>query len=357
MRTAGLRSVDAAGARVPAPATRLGLWRGEDRADNLRRALAPALDSVDWASRRNVVVKPNLVAPHRPLAVTHPEALAVVLAEIRLRYDGRLVVAEGCAGQPTWQAFRDLGYVDIARRHAADLVDLNGDDGVPVHVYDSRRRPLVLRLARTIVDSDCRVSLTVPKTHDTVLVTLSIKNLVMGGLLAPRLARRDQDGHPAAARRLGRWLAAADSRLPWPAAGRSDKVRMHQGYGIMNVNLALLAAALLPDVAIVDGFEAMEGAGPENGTAVPWRVAFAGTAALAVDGLVAGLMGFPADQVGYLRYSADLGLGRLGPARDEVVGNVAPEAVARVFRPHPGHLAQRRWQRADAAELLAGIGR
>jgi len=150
----------------------IGLWRGDDRCENLRRAMALVMDDIDWRTRRRVVVKPNLVTPEIPLSVTHPQALDTVLSQIRRRYDGPLAVAEGCALTPTPEAFADLGFDKLARAHGADLVDLNTDEAVGLSVYDRRGRPLELRMARTLLDSDCLVSLSVPKTHDTVLVTL-----------------------------------------------------------------------------------------------------------------------------------------------------------------------------------------
>ncbi|HBY93882.1 MAG TPA: hypothetical protein DEP84_07895, partial [Chloroflexi bacterium] len=132
----------------------------------------------------------------------------------------------------------------------------------------------------------------------------------------------------------------------------SDKTAMHQGYPTINLNLALLAPLVRPHLSVLDGFIAMEGAGPVNGEPVPWGIAVAGTDSLAVDILTARLMGFGLNEVGYLHYCATLGLGCADLARVEVVGNIAQEAVARAFKPHPRHEEQRRWQRAGALEFL-----
>jgi uncharacterized protein (DUF362 family) len=133
----------------------------------------------------------------------------------------------------------------------------------------------------------------------------------------------------------------------------SDKVAMHQSYPIMNLNLARLAPLVLPHLSILDGYVAMEGAGPVHGDPVPWRIALAGTDPLAVDVVAAHLMGYALGEIGYLAHCAQLGLGQADLAKIAIVGNVAPESVARPFKPHPQHLAQRNWVHPLESELLA----
>jgi uncharacterized protein (DUF362 family) len=322
----------------------VALCHGESRTTNLRTALNLMIDEIDWPSRRDVVVKPNLVMVERAHAITHRDALAAVLEAIRCRYAGLLTIAEGCALHPTTEAFDAQGYDQLATFYNARLCDLNADEVEPVTVYSRDAHPLKLRMARTIVRSDCRVSLGLPKTHDTVLVTLTIKNMIMGGLVNRRLT--DCHAKPAWLDRIGQ--IARGHGDGWG----SDKIAMHQSYPIINLNLALLAPLVLPHLSILDGFIAMEGAGPVEGTPVPWGIALAGADALAVDILAARLMGFELGEIGYLSYCAELGLGCADLERIQIVGNIAPAAVARSFTPHPRHVEQRRWQQPDATHLL-----
>ncbi len=324
--------------------TAVALCHGSDRAANLRCALERVIDEIDWPNCRNVVVKPNLVMPsHRP-AVTHRDALATVLDVVRTRYDGTLIVAEGCALNSTAEAFRTLEYDTVASFYQARLVDLNGDRTIPVTVYNRHAGPLHVRLARHVVESDCRISLSLPKTHDAALVTLSIKNMVMGSLVNRRVA--GSGDRPAWKDRLVQIVKGHGNG--WG----SDKTAMHQGYAMLNINLALLASVVCPHLSVLDGFTAMEGAGPIDGLAVPWRIAVAGTDALAVDVLTAHLMGFERDEIGYLHYCSQLGLGCANLEAIRLTGNVAPEEVRRSFAPHPGHREQRRWHHPDATRLL-----
>ena len=55
----------------------------------------------------------------------------------------------------------------------------------------------------------------------------------------------------------------------------SDKMKMHQSYPVINLNLALIAPLVAPHLTVIDAFEAMEGNGPTEGTPVPLRLALA----------------------------------------------------------------------------------
>lgn len=49
-----------------------------------------------------------------------------------------------------------------------------------MRVCDRRLRPVTVYLTRKGAEADYRISVSRPKTHDVVIVTLSIENLVMG---------------------------------------------------------------------------------------------------------------------------------------------------------------------------------
>jgi uncharacterized protein (DUF362 family) len=266
------------------------------------------------------------------LAATHVDAVRAVLEFIRARFDGPVLVAEGAAVSSTWDGFRNYGYQSLVDEYGVTLVDLNADDVLPVTVYDRRLSPLTVYLARTVVEAGYRVSVGPPKTHDAVVVTLSIKNIVMGALVNPRAAPRGA-GTPGVAR-------------------GSSKMAMHQGHPAINLNLALVAPYVWPHLAVIDGWQGMEGSGPCSGDPVDWRVALAGTDALAVDMLTASLMGFDPEQIGYLRHCRVLGLGMGDLAQIGVAGNASPEDVRRAFVPHPAYESQLKWQIEDVERYL-----
>jgi len=348
---------------------RVSLMRGEDRYANVLAALDALADRIDLAGKQRVLVKPNFVVVDRPLATTHMDAARAVLEFVRRRYNGPLSIAEGPAVDTAAEAFARHGYQELAQEYGAVLVDLNRGQTVTVDVYDWRLRRLHLQMARSVVDSDFRISVGPPKTHDVVIVTLSIKNMVMGALtsrfthgqahghdgggLVGRLSKMLKKVVPEWARALppAEWAEFRAMSLLEP----SDKMKMHQSYPVMNLNLALLAPHVVPHLAVLDGYEAMEGNGPSQGTPVPLRVAVAGTDALAVDVVGAALMGFDANKVGYLHYCAKLGLGVADLGEIEVVGNTTLAACRRSFRPHDRYRRQLRWRSQRAAACIEAV--
>ncbi len=330
---------------------KVALVRRGSRHGSVAVALESIADQVRLDATCCVLVKPNFVSVSRQLAATHVDAVRAVLDFVRARYDGQIVVAEGAALSSTWDGFRNYGYESLVEEYGVELVDLNADDVVPVQIYNRRLRPLTVHLARTVVEADYRISVGLPKTHDVVIVTLSIKNMVMGALVNPQAVQRG-GGTPGLVQRLAglapKWvwqsgLAEWGKSTFLGLPGGSSKMAMHQGFPVINLNLALVAPRVWPHLAVIDGWQGMEGDGPGNGDPVDWHVALAGTDPLAVDVLTAHLMGFDPERVGYLQYCRRLGLGVGEMGQVEVVGNVAPEGVRRSFVPSPTHQRQLAW--------------
>ncbi len=348
------------------PTSRVALIRGEDRYENIQRALAQIAADVDLTDKQRVLIKPNFVATDKPLAATHVDGVRAVLDFVRARYDGPLTIAEGPSMQPAADGFRRYGYEALAQDYEVVLADLNVDGAVPVEVYDRHLRPMRLHLARSVVESDFRISVGPPKTHDVVIVTLSLKNMIMGTLISHHVrasSSSNGDGRSwgQVKKLLWRLVPLWVRRLPpmewmqfWAMSTLepSDKMKMHQSYPVINLNLALLAPLVAPQLAVIDGFEAMEGNGPTHGTPVPMRLALASTDALAADVVGAALMGFDVDEVGYLHYCRVMGLGSGDLAQIGIVGNTTLADCARQFRPHDAIRRQRRWRLPDAQAYL-----
>ena len=137
--------------------------------------------------------------------------------------------------------------------------------------------------------------------------------------------------------------------------GGSSKLAMHQGFAAMNLNLALVARHVWPHLAVVDGWQGMEGEGPGAGDPVDWRVTLASTDPLAVDVLAAHLMGFDPAEVGYLHYCGCLGLGVGTLGEIDVVGDGPSEAVRRRFEPHLTIQRQLRWHLEGVERYLEPV--
>jgi uncharacterized protein (DUF362 family) len=158
-----------------------------------------------------------------------------------------------------------------------------------------------VRFSRIILSPDSYiVSVARMKTHDWAIATLSLKNIVFGAPI------KDAGFAFGKNRKEG---------------AKSDKSIVH-GSGIkgINYNLYSLASFLHPHLAVIDGFEGMEGNGPRNGTPVDHRICVAGTHWLAADRVAVELMGIDFSIIGYLNYCAETRLGIADLSKIEIVG-------------------------------------
>jgi hypothetical protein len=64
------------------------------------------------------------------------------------------------------------------------------------------------------------------------------------------------------------------------------------------------------------------------------------------------LMGFDADEVGYLHYCKKMGLGVGDLAQIQIVGNTTMAGCARQFRPHDTYHRQKRWRLSQVDKYL-----
>jgi len=329
----------------------VALVKGDDRYGNVAKALDLIADHIDLRGKERILIKPNFVVTHRPLAMTHVDAVRAVLDFLRPRTNTVITIAEGSAIGDTFDAFRFLGYADLVRDYKVELVDLNRGPWIEAPVYDHSFRDMPLRLSRLVVESDLRISVGPPKTHESVFITLSLKNMVMGSLIRDQ---RDEGGTGPAMQIMGTLNRLVPSAIKNDPAlrpirnmvvqrvMRSDKNAMHMGYPLINLNLCRLAPLVYPHLAVIDGFVGMEGDGPTSGDPVDLRCAVASTDFLAADTVAAALMGYNIDDVGYLHYCKLKGLGVGDLAKITVVGQSIAEC-RRPFRPHP-NTAQRDWR-------------
>jgi hypothetical protein len=107
-----------------------------------------------------------------------------------------------------------------------------------------------------------------------------------------------------------------------------------------------------PHLAVIDGFEAMEGNGPTDGSPVAMHLALASTDALAADVVGTVLMGFDPDEVGYLHYCNIMGLGIGDLGCIQLIGNATLADCTHRFRPHEAYHRQRRWKLPNVEEYL-----
>ena len=336
---------------------KVALTRGGDRMGNIDAALRLIESDIDLGARSNVFIKVNFVSTTKPLAATHVDAVRAVLRFLRERYDGTVTIGESTI-VPAREGYSNYGYLDLVKEFNVRLVDLNEGEWVGVDVYDSELNPITLRFSKQVAGSDYRIAIGPPKTHDTVIATLSIKNIAMGSLYyrvkvgsggAFRgLLKRGYGLLPSSLRRSAR---VSKMRNTGAVYAGGDKRKMHQGYPVHNLNLYLLARAYPPHLSVIDGYVAMEGNGPEDGDPVQWGVAIASQDPVTADCLAAQLMGFNVSDIGYLWYCCRKGLGVDEPAQMEILG-ADPQGCLRRFRPPSTFEAQKGWHDDRVSRLL-----
>ena len=287
---------------------------GNNRADLAFRALQPFAKQIRQAiGKRRVILKPNNVAIDIQLASTHVDTLEGVLEFLKsIRKLDNVAIAESAASGPTFNGFENFGYLRLADKYPVKFIDLDKEGSEVLYVFDERDfKPHPVRFSRVLLSPDSYIiSVARMKTHDRTVVTLSLKNIIFGAPL------KDEGFAFGKNRKEG---------------SRSDKSIVHGG-GIrgINYNLFDLAPRLHPHLAVIDGFEGMEGNGPNNGTPVDHRVCVASTDWLAADRVGVELMGVDFAKVGYLNYCAQSGFGVSDLSKIEIIG----ESISNHIKPY-----------------------
>jgi uncharacterized protein (DUF362 family) len=232
---------------------------------------------------QTVVIKPNLVAPlpassgatTDPLVVQAIVDLAIAAGATQI-----LIVEAAPPGKPS--NFDVCGYTTVfASYPQVQLVDLRTGTYVltPVpgggYAYQSMWVPSLVLQPETYFISAAKL-----KTHTDAVVTLSMKNLV--------------------------GLASETAYAP-PVAANYPRHDLHmRGIDLSIMDLNLVRPV---DFAVIDGVWGMEGQGPTHGTPVAANVVLAGLNHVAVDRVGLNVMEISQNEVTYLTYAAQAGLG------------------------------------------------
>jgi uncharacterized protein (DUF362 family) len=268
------------------------------------RALQPFSKEIAQAiGIRRVILKPNNVNINVPLASTHVDTLEGIVEFFRsIGKKENIIIAESAANGPTLDGFKNFGYFRLADKYGVKLVDLDQEPFDIIHVFDEKDfRPHAVRISHLMLDPDSFiVSVARMKTHDRVFATLSLKNVVFGAGI------KDSGFTFSSSRKKGT---------------TSDKAIMHgSGFRGINYNLYSMARLLHPHLSVIDGFEGMEGNGPNDGTPVDHKVCVAGLDWLATDRVGIELMGIDYANVGYLNFCNQTGLGVTDLSRIQIIG-------------------------------------
>ncbi len=255
---------------------------GTDRRAMVHDALKPFADEVKHAIKgKQVIVKPNFVVNDVPLCATHPDAVRGVLDFLKPIYNWPVIIGESTISQSgTFVGYENYGYTTLPDEYNVRMVDLNKQTYSPRWIQDASGRPMKVNLIDALMNDDNYIiSVTRLKTHDTVIATLTLKNIVMA---AP----------------MNHYGDVREKRF------------MHEGAPLgLHYNMFRVAQHTTPDLAILDGVEGMQGNGPVRGTPMEHGVVLAGTDFISVDRLGVELMKIPYEDVAYLQWCAAAGMG------------------------------------------------
>jgi len=333
---AGIRAASFAGIAqaAPAPAARVGITKGSDRADNAFRSLQLFKKEIAAAiGTKRVVIKVNFVSypPSNNWAHTRVEHTEGILEFLKSIGKTDVVIAESAAGANTMTAHDACGYWNLTKKYPVKLVDLNQEGFTHGDIWlygDStiatQRR---IRMCKMYLNpNNFIISATPMKTHNTVLVTLSAKNI---GMSVPFIDIGFNWGQSGAIREKW-WMhgnAGGTSYPPGDFQALNDNVyRMLTVYGIR------------PHLAVLDGYQGTEHNGPVSGTGIasPQQLAVASLDWLAADRAALNLMGSNVNVTlnhrlddGYampypavLNYCWQAGLGEWDDRKIQVIGDI-----------------------------------
>ncbi|MBP7934337.1 MAG: DUF362 domain-containing protein [Phycisphaerae bacterium] len=323
---------------APAGATErrpvVSIVKGDRRRQNVCDALVAIEDQIlpVLKTKKYVVIKPNIVNTRNQLASTHVDSLHGILDFLAPRFKGPAVIAESAAAH-TPEGYEHFHYPEALSEHKplqVSLVDLNEEAKFQTcTILDGNLHAVPVRLAARLLDPEAYIICSaILKTHNTVIATLSIKNMALG---APLHSTRGQ----------GKW---------W-----NDKRLYHGGVRQTHFGILMTAQRLQPcwGATVIDGYEGMEGNGPNDGTPVPSRVAIASTDYVAADRVGVEAMGIDPSWIGYLQFCGQAGLGHVDLAKIDIRG-AKPADVARKYKMHADIERELRWmgEMKDVPEKL-----
>lgn len=294
--------------KITAPA-KVSLVKGNDRREIVYQALKNIEDQVLASiGGKKILIKPNFVSCDIPLCATHVDAIRAILDFLTPHYKQQIIVGESTAMKKrTPEGFKNYGFLALEKEYNVKLIDLNENPSYEYrYVFGEGNKPLPVRIISAFLDPNTYIiSAARMKTHDRVLVTLSLKNVLLGAPL------NDYE--------------------------KNDKWLFHTGENIKNnfchFNMFHLAQEIYPDLSVIDGFEAMEGNGPTHGTPVDSQVAIASLDPLAADTLATKVMGFDPTQVLFFSAMNEAGIGQGDLEKINIIGTPLDQCLYH-FKPH-----------------------
>jgi uncharacterized protein (DUF362 family)/Pyruvate/2-oxoacid:ferredoxin oxidoreductase delta subunit len=256
--------------------------------ENVRQAVDRAFELFPLKFQgKKVLIKPNVLraADVEEGITTHPAVVRAVVEKVEAMGPAAIVVGDnpGIFGYgANEECFKRSGLMDAAKDHYQNI----GNDSQRVD-FNAEFLPEV-SLSRAVIDADIVVSLPKFKTHGLTVVTGAIKNSY--GI-----------------------LPGAQKAKLHKAAGRAE--RFHE----MLIDVFRLR---VPDLFLMDAVVGMEGNGPASPDLRNIGLILASDNAVALDGIVATMMGCEPGRLRFLEKAKEVGLGDYDLRTIELIGKL-----------------------------------
>ncbi len=271
------------------------------KSERAHETVYKALDLIDFkaalAGYSRVLIKVNFITTMTwdTGATTDPLMVEAIIQKLKPLNLEVIVVESDASMTNADKAFEATGMADMCNRNGVKYLNLrHEEDKIKVEIPNG----ITLKdiTIPKIVKDSAIISAAKMKTHTATKVTLGLKN--MFGLLPDKMKFR------------------------YHAKGISDV--------IVDIN-----TVLKPQITIVDGFVAMEGRGPTDGSPVKMDLIVAGCDVVATDASCARIMGLDPHDIKHIRTANQKGLGQIDDI--EIVGSKL-EDVKRCFKPASSRL-------------------
>ncbi len=258
--------------------------------ENLGEAIDRAFELFPVALEgKNVLIKPNVLRATNADegVVTHPAVLRAVVERVLKSKPGSLIVGDN-TGMMSYganeESFKKTGLMEAAMGYYKNI----GNDSLNLS-FNPDFVPIV-SVSRAVLDADVIISLPKFKTHGLTVLTGAIKNSygVLPGAQKARLHK---------------------------IAGSPE--RFHE----LVVDVFRLR---VPDFFLVDAVVGMEGNGPASPDLRDIGLILASDNAVALDGVIATLMGCDPGLLRFLQKAQEMGLGEYNPNVNEIIGQLNP---------------------------------
>lgn len=258
--------------------------------ENVRQAVDRAFEIFPQDLKgKTVLIKPNVLRSSKAHEgiVTHPAVLRAVVEKVESLRPATLIVGDnpGLFNYGANEAsFQETGLLEAAKGYYRNI----GNDSVKVDFNPEFLAQV--SLSRIILEADVIISLPKFKTHGLTIITGAIKNSYG-------------------------FLPGAQKAVLHQAAGSPE--RFHE----MVVDVFKLRP---PDFFLMDAVVGMEGNGPASPDLRDIGLILAADNAVALDAVVAVMMGCEPGLLRFLRKAKEMGLGDYDVSKMEILGKLQP---------------------------------